>query len=58
MTKEDQLKRLQEKTILLSVVTQERDELRAVVQEMDDGDNPGLSGALQDPQPHDTRQGR
>jgi len=37
---------LKAETILLAVVTKQRDELRAVVQEMGDGDNPGLWGEL------------
>ena len=40
------IERLKEETQLLALVTRERDELRAVVAEIDEGDNPELWGEL------------
>jgi hypothetical protein len=42
----DELERLKDELVLFALITKERDELRAVVQEIDDGDNPDLWGTL------------
>jgi len=44
--RDNEIKRLKEETILLALIAAERDELRAVVQEIDSGDNPDLWGTL------------